>query len=421
MAAALDPEGRHRRLILIGHGGRTLWERVKAALATEHPIDEFTRARVAEWLAAQLPGVAHELVYPGDTPVGLQALGRLAGWHHESPFRVGVNADWGRGSPIVPCCWSMPTCRRAFRRPAPRQHATCPSQPCVTACPASALSDRDFAAEVRCLSAAAGFALPRHLRLAYQLPAPGASLRRRADRAQLFALAGDDREVLLSRRRERAAPRRRQPDEAEQRPRQQQPRNRKPQSSTRRVASAIEPMVIAKPSEFWIASALPTICGGQALADIAENCGESATTDIPTAASAPAARAADSGKREDEAAGGRNGERDGGDAGAADACREVAAEHAAERADADDGEGQRRDGDAERPAGRSSPPASASASTSRRAPLVAEVAERRGTVFGDLEGAEDAAERDRRCAVAALQVRAVAEAQDHQGRDDGQR
>ena len=38
---------------------------------------------------------------------------------------------------------------------------------------------------------------------------------------------------------------------------------------------------MAKPSEFWMASALPTICGGQALADIAENCGESATTLIP--------------------------------------------------------------------------------------------------------------------------------------------
>ena len=145
VAAALDPEGRHRRLILIGHGGRTLWERVKAAgLATEHPIDEFTRARVAEWLAAQLPGVAHELVYPGDTPVGLQALGRLAGWHHESPFRVGVNAAWGSwfayravllvdaDLPVTPALAGESPC------------AACAGQPCVSACPADALREREF-------------------------------------------------------------------------------------------------------------------------------------------------------------------------------------------------------------------------------------------------------------------------------------
>ena len=145
VAAALDPEGRHRRLILIGHGGRTLWERVKAAgLATEHPIDEFTRARVAEWLAAQLPGVAHELVYPGDTPVGLQALGRLAGWHHESPFRVGVNAAWGSWFAYRAVLLVDADLPESVPQAGASPCATCPSQPCVTACPASALSDRDF-------------------------------------------------------------------------------------------------------------------------------------------------------------------------------------------------------------------------------------------------------------------------------------
>ena len=47
------------------------------------------------------------------------------------------------------------------------------------------------------------------------------------------------------------------------------------------VPSWIDSMVMAKPIEFWKARALPTISGVQALADMAEKCGESATTVAP--------------------------------------------------------------------------------------------------------------------------------------------
>ncbi len=143
--APLDPAGAYRRLILIGHGGRTLWERVQAArLSSEHPIDDFTRATVVAWLAGQLPGVAHALVYPGDGPVGLQALGRLAGWHHESPFRVGVNAAWGswfayRAVLLVDADLAV-TPPMAGESPC----AACAGQACVSACPADALRERAF-------------------------------------------------------------------------------------------------------------------------------------------------------------------------------------------------------------------------------------------------------------------------------------
>jgi hypothetical protein len=47
------------------------------------------------------------------------------------------------------------------------------------------------------------------------------------------------------------------------------------------VASVIDTMVMPKPMLFCSASALPTSRGGQAAADSAENCGESATTATP--------------------------------------------------------------------------------------------------------------------------------------------
>jgi len=143
--AQLDPAGAYRRLILIGHGGRTLWARVQAArLPSGDPIDDFTRATVAAWLSAQLPGVAHALVYPGDGPVGLQALGRLAGWHHDTPFRVGINAAWGSWfayrAVLLVAADLPPTPALAGESPC----AACAAQPCVAACPADALTDRDF-------------------------------------------------------------------------------------------------------------------------------------------------------------------------------------------------------------------------------------------------------------------------------------
>ncbi|MBI2306607.1 MAG: hypothetical protein HYU78_04825 [Rhodocyclales bacterium] len=145
MREVLDPGGRYRQLILFGHGGRTLWQRVQAAgLQSEHPIDDFCIATVEAWFAAELPGCAHSLVYPGDAPVGLQALGRLAGWHHESPFRVGINAEWGSwfAYRVLLLADSALAPTPPLRGESPC--VACTDQPCVAACPAGALAEREF-------------------------------------------------------------------------------------------------------------------------------------------------------------------------------------------------------------------------------------------------------------------------------------
>lgn len=152
MRERIDPERCHRQLILIGHGGRTLWEQVQAAgLASDHPIDDFTCATVRAWFAAQLPGAAFEIVYPGDAPIGLQALGKLAGWHHESPFRVGINEAWGswfayRAAVLMNA--ELPaTAPMSGESPC----ASCAVQPCIVACPAGALDAPEFSLQ-KCLA-----------------------------------------------------------------------------------------------------------------------------------------------------------------------------------------------------------------------------------------------------------------------------
>jgi len=157
-AAVLEPlaghDPRYRQLILLGHGGRRLWEAVRASgIESANPIDDFTLRTVGEWAAEQLPGRVWEAVYPAHDsarPVGLQALGKLAGWHHDSPFMVGINAQWGSWfayrAVLLAESDFTPTPRVDCGAPCP----ACAAKPCIVACPAGAMGDGRFDLK-RCL------------------------------------------------------------------------------------------------------------------------------------------------------------------------------------------------------------------------------------------------------------------------------
>ncbi|HJV92806.1 MAG TPA: hypothetical protein VJ572_04970 [Azonexus sp.] len=136
-----DPEHRYRQLILIGHGGKAMWAAMKAAgVAAEHPIDQFSLATTERWLG----GLPHAIVYPAETSVGLQALGKLAGWHHASPFMVGINEIWGSWYAyrvvLLTASDFVPTPPQVTVSPCTR----CQDKPCVAACPAGALNGDAF-------------------------------------------------------------------------------------------------------------------------------------------------------------------------------------------------------------------------------------------------------------------------------------
>lgn len=139
----VDDDGlaRFRQLILVGHLGRDFWDALRRrGLHGSDPVDQFVSERIAAWMANALPGRAWQQVFPGPAPVGLQRLGQLAGWHHASPFWVGVDAEWGgwfayrallladTGLPVTP--------RREVASPC----ESCAGKPCIGACPAGALA-----------------------------------------------------------------------------------------------------------------------------------------------------------------------------------------------------------------------------------------------------------------------------------------
>lgn len=142
--AAVEPLDGYRQLILIGHGGPRLWTCVQAAgLDSPDPIDDYTRQTVHRCLDA-LPGIRYHLLYPGECPLDLQRLGQLAGWHHPSPFMVGIDAHWGSWSAyralLLANTRFPPTARTDHGHPCP----DCTAKPCLPACPAGAIGAAGF-------------------------------------------------------------------------------------------------------------------------------------------------------------------------------------------------------------------------------------------------------------------------------------
>lgn len=81
----LSPLATETRLVLLGHAGRRLWDCVQSeGMHGVHPLDDYSVRTVQAWLKQALPTARARFVYPVGLPagkhVGLQRLGRLAGW-----------------------------------------------------------------------------------------------------------------------------------------------------------------------------------------------------------------------------------------------------------------------------------------------------------------------------------------------------
>ena len=132
--------GPGRQLILIGHAGRQLWDSIKASgVDSENPIDNFTIHTVRHWFAQYQAHNSYEILYPGPHPIGLQRLGQLAGWHHATPFMVGIDPQWG--SWYAYRAVVVADTRFAPTRPIENAHPcnACHHRICIASCPAGAL------------------------------------------------------------------------------------------------------------------------------------------------------------------------------------------------------------------------------------------------------------------------------------------
>lgn len=132
---------KYKQLILLGHGGTTFWSALKqSTIHSKNPVDDFSKQMVKQYFDSEQQGHAYHIVYPGPQAINLQALGKLAGWHHSSPFLLGINTQWGswfayRALILADTQLSSST---TWQSKSPCQR--CKTKACISACPAQAIS-----------------------------------------------------------------------------------------------------------------------------------------------------------------------------------------------------------------------------------------------------------------------------------------
>ena len=135
---AVETTDGYRQLLLFGHGGPRMWQALagSAFKRDEHPVDHFSMDVVARFFTEENPTNRYKLVFPQQAGViPLQRLGQLAGWHHDSPLRIGVNARWGSWFAYRAVALADTSFAATPSLIEPSPCASCMDKPCITACP----------------------------------------------------------------------------------------------------------------------------------------------------------------------------------------------------------------------------------------------------------------------------------------------
>ncbi len=128
-------------LVLLGSGGTSLWTHLDQPIkSSDNPVDTYVRQNIESCFG----DIPHKILYPGPHPIPLIALGKLAKWHRESPLGLGIHREFGLWSAYraVILCHGVAAADEGtdFQHPC----ETCTDTPCISACPAGAVSTSGF-------------------------------------------------------------------------------------------------------------------------------------------------------------------------------------------------------------------------------------------------------------------------------------
>jgi epoxyqueuosine reductase len=136
------------QLILLGHGGKTLWHALeKSAMQSDNPVDDFSIRTIQQFFQEQSENHQYQIIYPGDTSLDLQQLGQLAGWHHPSPFKVGINKQWGSWFAYRAAILTNTHYKASHTIIDESPCNSCSNKPCIKACPGLAIDEDGFKLE----------------------------------------------------------------------------------------------------------------------------------------------------------------------------------------------------------------------------------------------------------------------------------
>lgn len=129
-------------LVLIGHGGRRLWQVLSAfGMKTADPVDHFSLMMTRQFIDDYLGAPPVLTLYPSGYTIPLQGLGTLAGWHHPSPLGLGINETYGLWfayRTVFLTTIALPPMQDQLTT---SPCDTCRDKPCVSTCPAQAVRD----------------------------------------------------------------------------------------------------------------------------------------------------------------------------------------------------------------------------------------------------------------------------------------
>lgn len=149
MAGSGIPVSDYGRLILIGHGGRQMWQNMQASgMETADPIDHYSVSLTQRFIEEYLNASPLLWLYPDTHFVApLQQLGESAGWSHPSPLGSGISPEFGvwfayRAAFLVDSDL-LPVNTASAASPC----NNCVDKPCIGACPAGAAKAEWFELE----------------------------------------------------------------------------------------------------------------------------------------------------------------------------------------------------------------------------------------------------------------------------------
>lgn len=128
--------------VLLANAGSALWKAMsREGLQFPDPVDTFSTKVAIEYATEHLQAEFKVLYPSSEYLVSLPELGKLAGWSHMSPLRVGIHPKYGTWFAyrilILLSVKLPPTERVETEHPC----LSCVDRPCQSACPASAVNE----------------------------------------------------------------------------------------------------------------------------------------------------------------------------------------------------------------------------------------------------------------------------------------
>jgi epoxyqueuosine reductase len=143
-AATVVPVAEYRRLVVVGHGGRRMWEALQEfGMETDDPVDDYSIALTRRFIQEYLDGASHLWLYPGtEYIVPLQQLGEAAGWSYPSPLGLGISPVFGVWFAYRTAFLIDADLPLVFEEATPSPCDSCAAKPCIQSCPVGAVQVR---------------------------------------------------------------------------------------------------------------------------------------------------------------------------------------------------------------------------------------------------------------------------------------